>query len=169
MASDESYERLLKDFDDWERLIDDTRDGISKMELDAYDYKQSIQPSTYRVANKTKLYKLLYKDKVARSKKPHKYSTIKLIARRSYKTNRLLARRLTSAIKIVLRNVSIVLKLLCLIGFSLMLTGVFIASIGLFVSLIGVLMITIGSLLSLVGFIIIASVVIHVYLKWNEL
>ena len=44
MASDESYERLLKDFDDWERLIDDTRDGISKMERDYQEWKQRRQP-----------------------------------------------------------------------------------------------------------------------------
>lgn len=34
MASDESYERLMKDFDNLQRIIDDTRDGISKMERD---------------------------------------------------------------------------------------------------------------------------------------
>lgn len=32
MASDESYERLMEDLDDWKRLIDQTSDGISKME-----------------------------------------------------------------------------------------------------------------------------------------
>ena len=34
MASDESYERLMKYFDNLQRMIDDTRDGISKMERD---------------------------------------------------------------------------------------------------------------------------------------
>lgn len=34
MARDESYERLMKDFDNLQRLIDDTWDGIDKMERD---------------------------------------------------------------------------------------------------------------------------------------
>ena len=34
MASDESYERLMKYFDNLQRTIDDTRNGISKMERD---------------------------------------------------------------------------------------------------------------------------------------
>ena len=34
MASNESYERLMKNFDNLQRIIDDTRDGISKMERD---------------------------------------------------------------------------------------------------------------------------------------
>ena len=41
MASDESYERLMKDFDDLQRLIDETRDGISKMERDNWEWKQA--------------------------------------------------------------------------------------------------------------------------------
>ena len=41
MASDESYERLMKDFDDLQRIIDDTRDGISKMERDNWEWKQA--------------------------------------------------------------------------------------------------------------------------------
>ena len=44
MASDESYERLMKDFDDLQRLIDETRDGISKMERDYEEWKQRRQP-----------------------------------------------------------------------------------------------------------------------------
>ena len=44
MASDESYERLMKDFDDLQRIIDDTRDGISKMERDNWEWKQRRQP-----------------------------------------------------------------------------------------------------------------------------
>ena len=44
MASDESYERLMKDFDNLQRLIDDTRDGISKMERDYEKWKQRRQP-----------------------------------------------------------------------------------------------------------------------------
>ena len=31
MASDKSYERLMKYFDNLQRTINDTRDGISKM------------------------------------------------------------------------------------------------------------------------------------------
>ena len=34
MASDKSYERLMKYFDNLQRTINDTRDGISKMERD---------------------------------------------------------------------------------------------------------------------------------------
>ena len=41
MASDESYERLMKDFDNLQRLIDDTWDGISKMERDNWEWKQA--------------------------------------------------------------------------------------------------------------------------------
>ena len=44
MASDESYERLMKDFDDLQRLIDETRDGIYKMERDYEEWKQRRQP-----------------------------------------------------------------------------------------------------------------------------
>lgn len=31
MASDEFYEWLMEDLDDWKRLIDQTSDGIDKM------------------------------------------------------------------------------------------------------------------------------------------
>ena len=41
MASDESYERLMKKFDNLQRLIDETRDGISKMECDNWEWKQA--------------------------------------------------------------------------------------------------------------------------------
>jgi hypothetical protein cdivTM_03078 len=41
MARDESYERLMKDFDNLQRLIDDTWDGISKMERDNWEWKQA--------------------------------------------------------------------------------------------------------------------------------
>ena len=41
MASDESYERLMKDFDNLQRLIDDTRNGIDKMERDNWEWKQA--------------------------------------------------------------------------------------------------------------------------------
>ena len=41
MARDESYERLMKDFDNLQRIIDDTRDGISKMERDNWEWKQA--------------------------------------------------------------------------------------------------------------------------------
>ena len=41
MASDESYERLMKYFDDLQRLIDQTSDGISKMERDNWEWKQA--------------------------------------------------------------------------------------------------------------------------------
>lgn len=44
MASDESYKRLMKNFDNLQRLIDDTRDGISKMERDHEEWKQLRQP-----------------------------------------------------------------------------------------------------------------------------
>lgn len=44
MASNESYERLMKDFDNLQRLIDETRDGISKMERDYQEWKQRRQP-----------------------------------------------------------------------------------------------------------------------------
>ena len=44
MASDESYERLMKDFDNLQRTIDDTRNGISKMERDNRKWKQRRQP-----------------------------------------------------------------------------------------------------------------------------
>lgn len=44
MASDESYERLMKDFDNLQRLIDDTRNGIDKMERDYQEWKQRRQP-----------------------------------------------------------------------------------------------------------------------------
>ena len=44
MASDESYERLMKKFDNLQRLIDETRDGISKMERDYEEWKQRRQP-----------------------------------------------------------------------------------------------------------------------------
>lgn len=41
MASDKSYERLMKYFDNLQRTIDDTRDGISKMERDNWEWKQA--------------------------------------------------------------------------------------------------------------------------------
>lgn len=41
MASDEFYERLMKDLDDWKRLIDQTSDGIDKMERDNWEWKQA--------------------------------------------------------------------------------------------------------------------------------
>lgn len=41
MASDESYERLMKYFNNLQRTIDDTRDGISKMERDNWEWKQA--------------------------------------------------------------------------------------------------------------------------------
>ena len=41
MASDESYERLMKYFDNLQRIIDDTRDGIDKMERDNWEWKQA--------------------------------------------------------------------------------------------------------------------------------
>lgn len=41
MARDESYERLMKDFDNLQRLIDDTWDGIDKMERDNWEWKQA--------------------------------------------------------------------------------------------------------------------------------
>ena len=41
MASDEFYEWLMEDLDDWKRLIDQTRDGISKMERDNWEWKQA--------------------------------------------------------------------------------------------------------------------------------
>lgn len=44
MASDEFYERLMKYFDNLQRTIDDTRDGISKMEPDNRKWKQRRQP-----------------------------------------------------------------------------------------------------------------------------
>lgn len=44
MASDESYKRLMKYFDNLQRTIDDTRDGISKMERDYEEWKQRRQP-----------------------------------------------------------------------------------------------------------------------------
>ena len=44
MASDESYKRLMKNFDNLQRLIDNTRDGISKMERDHEEWKQRRQP-----------------------------------------------------------------------------------------------------------------------------
>ena len=44
MASDESHERLMKHLDDLQRLIDETRDGISKMERDYEEWKQRRQP-----------------------------------------------------------------------------------------------------------------------------
>lgn len=44
MASNESYERLMKDFDDLQRIIDDTRNGINKMERDYQEWKQRRQP-----------------------------------------------------------------------------------------------------------------------------
>lgn len=44
MASDESHERLMEHLDDLQRLIDETRDGISKMERDYEEWKQRRQP-----------------------------------------------------------------------------------------------------------------------------
>ena len=44
MASDESHERLMEYLDDLQRIIDDTRDGISKMERDYEEWKQRRQP-----------------------------------------------------------------------------------------------------------------------------
>lgn len=44
MASDESYERLMKYFDNLQRIIDDTRDGINKMECNYEKWKQRRQP-----------------------------------------------------------------------------------------------------------------------------
>ena len=44
MASDEFYEWLMEDLDDWKRLIDRTSDGISKMERDYEEWKQRRQP-----------------------------------------------------------------------------------------------------------------------------
>ncbi len=44
MASDESYERLMKNFDNLQRMIDDTRDGIDKMKRDYEEWKQRRQP-----------------------------------------------------------------------------------------------------------------------------
>lgn len=44
MASDEFYKRLMKKFDNLQRLIDETRDGISKMERDYEKWKQRRQP-----------------------------------------------------------------------------------------------------------------------------
>ena len=44
MASDEFYEWLMEDLDDLQRLIDETRDGISKMERDYEEWKQRRQP-----------------------------------------------------------------------------------------------------------------------------
>lgn len=41
MASDEFYEWLMEDLDDWKRLIDQTSDGISKMERDNWEWKQA--------------------------------------------------------------------------------------------------------------------------------
>ena len=41
MASDELYEWLMEDLDDWKRLIDQTSDGISKMERDNWEWKQA--------------------------------------------------------------------------------------------------------------------------------
>ena len=41
MASDEFYEWLMEDLDDWKRLIDQTSDGISKMERDYEEWKQA--------------------------------------------------------------------------------------------------------------------------------
>lgn len=41
MASDEFYEWLMEDLDDWKRLIDRTSDGISKMERDNWEWKQA--------------------------------------------------------------------------------------------------------------------------------
>lgn len=44
MASDESHERLMEHLDDLQRLIDETRDGISKMERDYEEWKRRRQP-----------------------------------------------------------------------------------------------------------------------------
>ena len=44
MASDESHERLMEHLDDLQRLIDQTYDGISKMERDHWEWKQRRQP-----------------------------------------------------------------------------------------------------------------------------
>lgn len=44
MASDEFYEWLMEDLDDWKRLIDQTSDGIDKMERDYQEWKQRRQP-----------------------------------------------------------------------------------------------------------------------------
>jgi hypothetical protein len=41
MASDEFYKWLMEDLDGWKRLIDDTWDGISKMERDNWEWKQA--------------------------------------------------------------------------------------------------------------------------------
>ena len=41
MASDEFYEWLMEDLDDWKRLIDQTSNGISKMERDNWEWKQA--------------------------------------------------------------------------------------------------------------------------------
>ena len=41
MASDEFYEWLMEDFDDLKRLIDQTSDGIDKMERDNWEWKQA--------------------------------------------------------------------------------------------------------------------------------
>ena len=43
MASDEFYKWLMEDLDGWKRLIDDTWDGISKMEPDNRKWKQVRQ------------------------------------------------------------------------------------------------------------------------------
>ena len=45
MASDESYERLMKYFDNLQRTIDDTRNGISKMERDYEEWKHAASLS----------------------------------------------------------------------------------------------------------------------------
>ena len=44
MASDKSYERLMKYFDNLQRTINDTRDGISKMERNYEEWKPRRQP-----------------------------------------------------------------------------------------------------------------------------
>lgn len=41
MASDEFYEWLMEDLDDQKRLIDQTSDGIDKMERDNWEWKQA--------------------------------------------------------------------------------------------------------------------------------
>ena len=41
MASDEFYEWLMEDLDDWKRLIDQTSDGIDKIERDNWEWKQA--------------------------------------------------------------------------------------------------------------------------------
>lgn len=41
MASDEFYEWLMEDLDNWKRLIDQTFDGIDKMERDNWEWKQA--------------------------------------------------------------------------------------------------------------------------------